>query len=296
MREAYAAIAQRLRSGVPFAAATLLETRHAKPALPGTSIVVDADGSFIGNIGAGCHEGELIETALAALERGEERVVEFSLDDEVLDGSVCGATLSAAVWLPSEPFLETADAIVRGEKTVRFSCAGQEIEIAPLRRLIVVGATLLASHVAAIARSCDFEVTLMDPRPPFATRERHPHAGRILVAWPQDELPRLLSSADAVVIIAHDAKIDMPAIRCALASPVPYIGVLGSRRAQRARAALLSGEGYTAEVLARIHGPAGLDLGATFNAQTACSIVAEMLAVLNARSGAPLRLGDTAIH
>lgn len=296
MRESYAAIAQRLRSGAPFAVATLLETRNAKPALPGTSIVVDRGGRFVGNIGAGCHEAELIEAALCALENKQERIVAFNLDDEVLDGSVCGATLSAAVWVPGAQFLDTADAVVRGDETVRFVCGGREIEIAPKRRLVIAGATLLASHVTEIARWCDFHVTVVDPRAPFATSQRHPHADRIRIAWPQDELPALLRTADAVVILAHDAKIDMPAIRCALASKVPYIGVLGNRRSQRCRAALLREEGYTSQDLARIHGPAGLDIGAAFTGQTACSIVVEMLAVVNARSGAPLRLGETAIH
>jgi xanthine dehydrogenase accessory factor len=296
MREIYGEIAKRLRGGIPCAVATLVATRQSAPAPIGTSLLVDADGSFVGNVGAGCHEAELVESARVALREGTPRMLDFDLTDELLDGSACGASLTVAIWVPGPEFALVADRIVAGELPVGFSCGLQAIEIEPKRKLVIVGATDLAAKLTRAAHAADFSVTVVDPRPAFATLKRHPDAQRLIVAWPDEALPALLTNASALVVVAHDAKIDLPALQCALQSGAAYIGVLGSRRSQSARAESLRELGYSPEALARIHGPAGLDVGATTNAQVACSILAEILSVLNDRSGTPLRSMDGPIH
>ena len=109
MREIYGEIAGRLRSGLPCAVATLVAARQAAPAAIGTSMLVDSDGSFIGNIGAGCHEAELVESARAALRDGSPRTIDFDVSDELLDGSSCGAVLTVAIWLPDPAFAVVAE-------------------------------------------------------------------------------------------------------------------------------------------------------------------------------------------
>ena len=104
MREIYGEIASRLRSGLPCAVATLVAARQAAPASIGTSMLVDSDGSFTGNIGAGCHEAELVESAGAALRDESPRTIDFDVTDELLDGSSCGAVLTVAIWLPDPSF------------------------------------------------------------------------------------------------------------------------------------------------------------------------------------------------
>jgi xanthine dehydrogenase accessory factor len=289
MREIYAAMASRLKSGAPFAAATLVETKNAAPAPIGTSLIVDSDVSITGNIGAGCHEGEIVEAARCALRDGIGRTLEFDMSDELLDGSACGASLAVAIWLPAGEFLTVAERIVAGSEAVAFSCGRRLVGIPRRRRLLIVGATQLASQLTCLARDCDFHVTVVDPRSAFATERRQPHADRLHVGWPDDVLPALLMRADAIVTLAHDVKIDLPALRCALSSGVAYVGALGSRRSHRARLDALRSLGYSEDQLARIHGPTGLDVGAITEAQIACSIVAETLAVLNGTTGAPLR-------
>ena len=96
-------------------------------------------------------------------------------------------------------------------------------------------------------------------------------------------------------MLAHDAKIDLPALGAALDSPVSYIGALGSRRSQRALRDALAELGYGEAQLERLHGPAGLDLGAVTGAQVACSILAEILSTLNACTARPLRETSGAI-
>jgi xanthine dehydrogenase accessory factor len=296
MREIYNELAGRLRAGVPCAVATLVAARHAAPAPIGTSLLVDADGSFLGNIGAGCHEAELIEGARAALGDGSPRTIDLALTDELLDGSFCGASLTVEIWIPDADFSVVADRIVGGEEVVQFSCGAHVVRIERKRRIVVVGATDLAAKLARHASAADFSVTVVDPRAEFATMRRHPDAQRVIVAWPDEVVPRLLTDAAAIVVVAHDAKIDLAALRCALDSDVAYIGVLGSRRSQSVRAESLRELGYGIDALARIHGPAGLDVGATFSAQITCSILAEILTVLNHRSASPLRSLQGPIH
>jgi xanthine dehydrogenase accessory factor len=288
MREMYAAIAARLLDDMPFAVATLIATRNSAPAPIGTSLVVDADGSFSGNIGAGCHESEIVEVTRTTLRDGADRTVEFDMSDEVLDGSACGASLTVVAWRPLAEFAAVAERIVRGDDVVTFECGASRVRIPCKRRLVVVGATELASHLTRVARAADIHVTVVDPRPAFATKRRQPDADELVVAWPDDVLAALLERADAVVALSHDVKIDVPALRCALDSAVPYVGALGSRRSQRVRREALRALGYDEATLRRLRGPAGLDLGAVTNAQIGCSILAEILSVLNHRSARPL--------
>jgi xanthine dehydrogenase accessory factor len=295
VREIYRRIASRIRDGGTFAVATLVGARNASPAPPGTSLMVGPDGSFFGNVGAGCHEGELIDAALATLCEGVPRTIDFDLSDDLFDGSACGASLTVAIWSPQPEFADVAARIADGSDDVTFRCASHEVTVPRKRKLIVVGATDLADCLARAAREADFHVTVVDPRAVFASPQRQPNADRLLCAWPQDALPPLLAGAAAVVVLAHDAKIDLPALRAALDSTIPYIGALGSRRSQEARRDALAEFGYGEAQLARVHGPAGLDLGAVTGAQVACSILAEILSTLNACTARPLRETSGAI-
>lgn len=299
MREIYGTIARDLESGKRIAIATLVRSRGARASTPGASLVVDADGAFAGDIGAGCHEGAIVERALAMLAGREpqEEMLSFELDDEVLAGTGCGASLDVVLWVPQPAFAQTARAAAAGIEDATFALAGAEIVIPRRQELTIVGATALAAALTTTARRADFFVTVLDPRPPFATRERHPDADELLVVWPDDPAAiEHFERAAAIAVLSHDVKLDVPALRAALATLAPYIGLLGSRRVQRARRDALRAQGYDGAQIARIRGPAGLDLGAESDGQTAVSILAEILAVLHARSGAPLTESGGPIH
>jgi xanthine dehydrogenase accessory factor len=98
-----------------------------------------------------------------------------------------------------------------------------------------------------------------------------------------------LTPADMVVVLEHHPRIATPALAAALRRRVGYVGALGSRRTQEARRRSLEAEGVTADALQRLHGPTGLDLGARTPAETAVSIVAEVLAVRSGRTAVALR-------
>jgi xanthine dehydrogenase accessory factor len=307
MREVFGAGADWLEEGRRFAFATLVALHDAATAPVGTSIAVDESGRIIGNIGAGCYESEIVEAALQTAADGQSRRLDINLtnEDEILGGAGCGAVMQVVTWRPPRAFRDDARAIADGRRDVPLAFDYQESDgsqvhfahVYPQREgLILVGATALAAELASIGRRVDFEVTVVDPRPAFATRERVPDADALVVEWPDEYLPAVLGPRTSVVVLSHDPKFDLPALRCALRSAAPYIGLLGSRRSQAARRASLHDEGFDQEALARIHGPAGLDIGGATVGETALSILAEIVATRHERLGTPLHTTSRSIH
>ncbi len=307
MREVFATAAGWLGERRTFALATLVALREAAPAPIGTTIAVDAGGRIAGNIGAGCYEAEIVDACLQTAADGETRRVEINLtsDEPLLGGTACGAVMQLVAWRPERDFTSEAAAIAAGEReaAVRFTyedASGARVafehRFAPKDRLILVGATTLAAELACLGRRLDYNVIVVDPRPAFATKERIPGAHEIVSAWPDEYLPAALSERTPVVVLSHDPKFDLPGLRCALRSAAPYVGLLGSRRSQAARRASLREEGFDDAALARIHGPAGLDVGGITVAETALSILAEIVATRRGGDGSPLSSSEGAIH
>lgn len=149
--------------------------------------------------------------------------------------------------------------------------------ISPPYRLLVIGAVHIAQALIPMARSAGYAVTLIDPRPAFATPQRFPET-EILTAWPQDVMDELsLSSRTAVVTLSHDPKIDEPALAAALRSDAFYIGALGSKKNHAGRLERLSELGFEPATLERIAGPVGLNLGGRAPAEIAVAILAQII-------------------
>jgi xanthine dehydrogenase accessory factor len=152
----------------------------------------------------------------------------------------------------------------------------------PPLRLVVIGAVHIAQPLLAIARSCGYAPTLIDPRGAFGSEARFP-GETILDAWPDEALQSLSpDNRTAVVTLTHDPKLDDPALSVALRLPVFYIGALGSKRTHARRVERLTAEGFTPDEIARIHAPVGLDIGAKSPAEIAVSIMAQITATLRA--------------
>ncbi len=167
----------------------------------------------------------------------------------------------------------------------------------PPPRLVAVGAVDTGEAVCAAARALGWHTLCVDARARFATRERVPSADRIVVAWPDEAFKEIgLDRDTAVVVLTHDEKFDVPALAAALRSDAFYVAALGSRVAQASRRARLLEVGITERELERLYGPAGLDIGAESPAETAVSIMAEVLAVRAGRGGGPLRTSSSRIH
>lgn len=152
----------------------------------------------------------------------------------------------------------------------------------PPLRLIIIGAVHISQTLVPMAAVAGYEVIVVDPRATFATEARFPNV-RLVDDWPDEAMEFLApDSRTAVVTLTHDPKLDDPALEVALKSEAFYIACLGSKRTHAKRLDRLRELGFDEATLARIHGPAGLPIGAVSPAEIAISVLAEMTAVLHA--------------
>jgi xanthine dehydrogenase accessory factor len=200
-----------------------------------------------------------------ALDRagGEERLI-----DPLLDESALG---------------QAARAAARADASTEIEIEGRtwflEVHNPPLE-LVLVGAVHIAQPLAAMAQLAGYRVLVVDPRAAFATEARFPGVS-LHRDWPDEFFTKtVLGNRAALVVLAHDPKIDDPALEAALASPAFYIGALGSKKTHAARLERLAAKGFPPAALARIQGPVGLAIGARSPAEIALSILAQMTQTL----------------
>ena len=171
---------------------------------------------------------------------------------------------------------------------------------APPPQMWIFGAVDFTAALARVAKVLGYRVTVCDAREVFATRRRFPMADEVKVTWPSpvfEEFGADLGPRDAVCILTHDPKFDVPAVQGALATRVGYIGVMGSRRTHATRMERLADVGVTADAdLARLMSAIGLDIGARTPEETAVSICAEIIARRTGRDVPSLRDSTGDIH
>src|SRR5260370_5727916 len=116
---------------------------------------------------------------------------------------------------------------------------------APTAKLVIVGAVHISQALAPLARSLDYDVTIVDPRTAFATPERFPDVP-LIAEWPDTALPPLnVDRYTAFVALTHDPKIDDPALLHVLDRDCFYIGALGSKKTHGRRVERLKDRGLT---------------------------------------------------
>jgi xanthine dehydrogenase accessory factor len=170
---------------------------------------------------------------------------------------------------------------------------------APPPRMLIFGAVDFTKALVKVAKVLGYRVTVCDAREVFATRRRFPDADEIVVDWPHRLLERegaTLGPRDAVCVLTHDHKFDIPAIVAALSTDVGYLGAMGSRRTHADRVERLRAEGVDDAGITRILAPIGLDLGGRTPEETAISICAEIIALRTGRLAPSLRDGGGPIH
>lgn len=295
------------RAGAGVALATVMRCWGSAPRRPGSQMVIARDGSFAGSVSGGCVEAEVITAAVAAIAAGQPRILRFSVsdDDAFAAGLSCGGSIevlvepvaAAAPALPEQLLADLVAArtarqpvvlrtvLARWERSLEPAEAGMREAVTedgvlrvphlPPARLLIVGAVHIAQALAPMARLAGMAVTLIDPRPGFATPARFP-GSKLICDWPDRVLPGLKPDpGTALVVLAHDPKIDDPAIRAGLAAATGYIGCLGSRRSHAARLDRLA---LDAAAAARLRAPIGLPIGARTPPEIAVAILAEIIA------------------
>jgi xanthine dehydrogenase accessory factor len=242
----------------------------------------------------------LVERLLQVVDRSERAVVLTVLDGPDLGAELLVTDGGERVGDAPEELAERAAELIRTGRSGVVEIGGRQVfadVYGPPPRLLIYGAVDTAEALSRAAQEIGWRPIVADARARFATSERLPSAAEIVVAWPEDALAKVEpDEATAIVVLTHDDKFDVPMIAGALATEAFYIGALGSRRNQARRRERLLEAGVDEAALERVSGPCGLDIGAQTPAETAVSILAEIMAVRAAREGGRLREATTRIH
>lgn len=323
------------RRGEPMALATVVSVRGSSYRRPGARLLVPANEPPVGLISGGCLEEEAARLARQAIEMDAPVLVtiDHSAEGDELWGMGLGCR--GVIDLLAEPpsmAAETIDALAAarrggqptylltgldrerrslteteadalGERAAMAVARGRPVVIGdsvldpilPPLHLVVCGAGPDAGPLVAAGLRQGWRVTIVDPRRSFLREDRFPGAA-MLDTQPEQAAEATAAGAwTAVVIMSHDYLRDTAFLGSFLGRGIPYLGVLGPRdRTERLLAELATPP--TDADAAALHAPAGLDIGADGSEQVATAIVAEILAVMHGRSGAPLRERPGPIH
>jgi xanthine dehydrogenase accessory factor len=320
--------------GDRIALARVVATRRSAPRPVGSKLIISETGELAGSVSGGCVESEVVEAAREVLAGGEPRLLTFGISDDLAlsVGLPCGGEIDVWISQPDPELLgrladvareerravdfvdlddgserlvpegdnTLADDVIRSGHSKVVELHGRRVfadVFGPPPRLLVYGAVDTADALCAAARGLGWHTIVADARARFATQERLPNAHEILVAWPEETLAHVQPDhTTAVVVLTHDDKFDLPMLVGTLTTDAFYVGALGSRRNQERRRERLLEAGVDETALDRINGPAGLDIGAHSPAETALSILAEIMAVRAGRDGGPLRDASGRIH
>ena len=262
----YEQFAQRVRENLPVALASVIDGPHI-----GSLLLVTPEGAQGGTLGNAELDRVVARDTQGELEAGRTSVRHYG------------------------PQGQTTPEDLHNTPTVRVFID----TFSPPPMMVIFGAVDFTAALARVAKVLGYHVVVCDAREVVATRRRCPMADEVLVTWPTPlftERGTRLTQRDAVCILTHDPKFDVPAVIGALATNVGYIGVMGSRKTHAKRVERLIEAGVTAEQMQRLMSPIGLDIGARTPEETAISICGEIIARRTGRGAPSLRDGDGPIH
>lgn len=310
MLDQAAEICRRLDAGQRVAAATVVRVEGSAPRAVGSSFVVGSDGTVAGSVSGGCVEADLVERCRGVLDGAPAHVTSYGVGDELAEpGLTCGGTITVLVHdvsaLPDRTLHQVRRAAEGLDACVALDAHGRDCTDDPVvvlrtpvaHPLLVVGAGEHAVALTRLAATCGFAVTVLDQRPLFATKERFPDAYAVVRDWPDRWLAaHPLTAEHAVVVLTHDARVDVPTLTAALASPARYVGAMGSRTTHTRRVEALRAAGVDDASLARLRSPIGLDLGGSTPQEVALSVLAEVVMSRHAATGLPLSTTTGPLH
>ena len=242
------------REGEACALCTIVKTAGSTPGKTTMKMLVRGDGTFLGTVGGGCLEAEVLEAALASMKDELPRTLAFALNERDYpdSGLLCGGRLEIFV----EPIVEP--------------------------RLVLFGGGHVSAAIARLARGIGFHVTIADDREEFASSERHPEANETRCA-PFAELARAIAPAAGQYLIActrgHDQDGEVLRALHAAGCRPRYLGMIGSRAKKVQLFENLEAAGVDAAFLAQVHTPMGLPIGARTHEEIAVSVAAELIQV-----------------
>ena len=285
---------------------TITRTWGSAPRPVGSVVGVRDDGQIAGSVSGGCIEDDLIaKVREGALDLKTPELLRYGVGAEEATrfGLPCGGTLElmleplAARSLIPE-LLAKLDAGKRVQRVLELATGAVQLNTpradadllslnektltthhGPQWRLLIIGAGQMTQYLANMALGLDYQVLICDPREEYADGFAVP--GTTLTRDMPDDVVTAFApdGHSAVVALTHDPKLDDLALMEALKSPAFYVGAIGSRVNQAKRKQRLAEHfEVTAEQLARLHGPVGLNIGARTPPEIALAILAHMTA------------------
>lgn len=268
MKGAFAVTRDAVRAGEPVALASVIEIIPVDGVttnyLLGAAMAVRPGHDVVGTLGGEGLDRIVADDALASLESGRSSVRHYGKREAL--------SVEATVYI--------------------------EVFRAP-QRMVIFGAVDFTAALVRAAVNLGYYVVVCDAREVFASPLRFPEAHEVIVDWPHRYLARYgrtLGPRDAICVLTHDQKFDIPALVGALGTRVGYVGAMGSRRTNAERLEHLRAEGVGDEALARIMAPIGLDIGARTPEETAVAILAEIIGLQSGTTVPSLRNGSGRIH
>jgi xanthine dehydrogenase accessory factor len=244
----YEQIVNLRKEGRPCALATIVQCTGSSPQKEGAKMLVLEDGSANGTLGGGCIEYDVKEIALATIREGTARTVPFNLTD-TKGGLVCGGKILVFI----EPLL-------------------------PDPHLVILGAGHVGKALSSVAKISGFRVTVADDRARFANPENIPHADQVVACEFFDAFSKISTDSKSYIVVAtRGHNHDLDAVKAALKTEAPYIGVVGSVRKRAVLFNLLREAGFKPSDMSRIVTPVGLPIGSVTPGEIAVSIVAQII-------------------
>jgi xanthine dehydrogenase accessory factor len=249
----YEEIVSLRRQGRRGAVATIVNVRGSIPSFETAKMLVRDDGSIAGTIGGGCVEAEVWQASREVMESEKPRSLTFNLNQSPKydTGLVCGGTLDIFV----EPIL-------------------------PPALLYIFGAGHVSLSLCKVANGAGFDVTVVDDRESYASRERFPEAKEVIGEDFEKAMAQLRPNESSyIVIVTRGHRDDMRVLRWAVQTQARYVGMIGSKRKIIAIFRELTNDGISPHLFEKVHAPVGLDIGAITPEEIAVAITAELIAV-----------------
>jgi xanthine dehydrogenase accessory factor len=250
------------RRGEPFVLATVVWSRAPSSGKPGSTALITRDRKIHGWLGGACAEPTVIREGVRAIEEGTPRVLFLGTAEELRDEGRAGI-VRVPIACQSEGALEVY------------------VEpVLPSPHVVVIGRSPAVDALARMADALGWRAVVVDDGGDASDHD----VPRVVT-----ELD--LSAADveegSFVVIATQGHYDEDAVQRALETSAAYVGLVASRKRAEGVLGYLRDRGVSEEALARVHAPAGLDLGHVPNQEIAVAILAELVQLRAAGSLAP---------
>lgn len=239
-----------LERGEPVVLCTIVNTKGSVPRHAGTKMLVYGNGRFEGTVGGGEVENRVHAEAMASFKDGKTRFLTYDMiNPEEGDAGICGGVVTVFV----EPFLERPT-------------------------VVVIGAGHVGRPIVHLAKWLGFRVVVSDDREELCTPEETP-GGDLYLPIPMSQIPEqmTLDARSYLVLVTRGTEVDIEGLPALLATDVPYIGLIGSKRRWAHTQEKLLENGISKEALARIKSPIGLFIHAETPNEIAISILAEII-------------------